>query len=1104
LPLAVYGTETFAGSELWIVPFVMRVEDNAGNTYVTPIDTHELIIDPSGDKPKVTLIYPDPLVPNPVLGGTIRIFGAAEDDDGVASVWMQIDVDNDGDIDDDDVAGGTNWFNGGSGQQVTGTVSWNRSINTTGEFNPAGPGTRPIKIRMRSRDINGLDGNWSAWFTILVDKDVPKIGSTESLRLTQGATERPYLADMYVRGDWVFEGSIEDDSGIDTITVAGSINGSLATNDTWFEDMGGGNYRMKIPVTTPANATGNHTFVVTALDNNNPQMSSSITVSINYDNQAPTLNAYTGTTPIQQSNKTYTLVSGVNETGSGYERVAFYFLRRADAGGYTSAANRVYNPMETRVGGVNRTNLNQLVEVDGLPRLHLTGATRDDEYHLTNPDLVNNLNVRKGGIVKIGGLDRKIVSVTYATGTIEWAEAVSMGVDEAWPAYALIVDNLTVETPVWDGDILQSITLDDGDWLVESVERSGGLYSWTASVDSRNIPDGPIELHYVAFDKAGNMAAGSVTTSVRNNPPLLAAVTLGTDLDGNGTVSAGEKVPAYSALDVDGKKQATATVTSSAFKAKGITTAEIDVVGGNGALQYTLEETTTPSSLHALVAGNLRATEAGAVLPITLSAANLTAVTDGDRSFVFTIWDSTELLTPGTDTLSATLTVPMVVDALDEVAPMSVVDKFYWTSATDNSLYQNSRLNGHIELEADLPAALFDDASGLYDRDAKVSGKVSIRGSAYDDSRLAALYLFFGDNATTRSFTYPGVATTKAFGGRTYTQVATYSTVTGLWTGTDQWATNGWAFTVIPDYLDQNGHRVTWRLDIDTARITNVAALDRMLRAVAEDARPTTPNGSSETANPTVDVTTNNVPSYRMDVVPYVGAITTPKRTTSGLKDINLRSASGKYSIIRGSDTTFINVTGFNLNPNAARLVNQTLAQGDTVTTASGTAIAYTGVDAVNYQSFNLTNASNVSGYLEVFTNGIRSLNNVNGNDAVGSYAGTEATGKYNREPDQYVRKNLILTDDRYLRFFRLYDTAIKNGYFPDMIMEGDNPVFGYVNMTGGPASATSLDPATGAGSYYPSHAMPQRAKFNGTTGAEITTEYLVKARYGIRCHGKR
>lgn len=1074
--------------DIWQVPVLIRAEDNAGNVHTSTITDYVLLVDPSGDKPKAFIIYPDPAAANRTLGGNIRIFGAAEDDDGVQGVYMQVDVNGDGAFDASDVASdGVDWYNGGEGQTVSGTVSWNRTINTAQEFDPPGAGTRTIYFRVRARDIFGLDGAWSLPQRIDVDKNVPKIGSGIPLTLKQGGAELNYVADAWLKGSWSLVGSVEDESGIDSIVISGDVNGSLSANPGWFTNLGGDNYRFEIPITTEASA-GRVSFTITALDKSTPQLQTSLSVSAQADNQAPTLNAYNGALPIIQSNLAYTLKSSLNETGSGFGRVAFYFVRRDKLG--NAANDRVYMPM----AGNTFTYLSSLSLQNGLYYLNRSGASRPSPYTLVDAGLIANENVRVGGVIRIGGLDRTIVSWNGATGTVGWADEVSISVTDYQIAYALIVDNQTVETPVYSGGILTNIINDDGDGMVESVERSGGLYSWTASIDSRNIPDGPIELHWVSFDRAGNSVASSLSTTIANNRPLLAAVTLGTDLDGDGNVAACEKVAAFSALDGQGNMQSTTTVDSSSFVAKGLTTVEIDAVGGNGQLRYILTNATL--DLHGGLQ-TLRATGSSAILPISLSLGDLDSVGEGLSTFTFSIWDSTEETEPGIDSLDAVLNVPFYVNLVDAVPPKAVILPLYWRGSSDNSLFANSKANGHLELPSDLPGALFNEASGLYDLDPKVSGQISFRGTAYDDQRLTSLWTAMD------GFSFPGAAMsatqfdTDGDGvletlARSYYRLATFDA--GVWTGTDRWASDGWKFSVSTESLDQGGHKVNWQLDWDSSKVSGVAALDRAIRVLAQDRR-TAPqaNSSSEIEVVSADAALNNRPSLRIDIAPYIAKLSTPIRNDGGLKDSNIRSSSGRYSIIKGTHNTFITLTGFNLNPNAARIVGSGIV-GSKLAPTAGSAIAYSGATAP-YTGIYLSNDGAVSGYLEVFTNGVRSLNNVNDNDAKGSYADLNTPELLpNREPDRYITKNLRQTDDRYLRFFSMSSTGIKNGYYPDMIMEGDDPVFGYLNLTGGPNLNVGLAPGTGAGTYYPSHAMPQRAKFNGSTGAEITTEYLIKA----------
>lgn len=1109
---------------LWELPILLRAEDNAGNVLIEDYTTYIVHVDPSGDRPRISIVYPDPAASNRTMGGTIRIFGTATDDDAVGAVYMQIDANGDGlyDASDNNYNGSTTaWYNGGVGQAVSGTASWNQTINSTFEFNPktasvstiktgvsyrivtpgdttftggggfgaasnlagtefvatrdgtAGDGTgwiepltRTIHFRVRAQDIYNVYGAWSASQTIVVDKNVPKIGSTEQLGMTQGATNRTYVADMYVKGNWTFTGSIEDESGISEVTVSSSVpalNGTLATAG-WFtseSNFGTGNsgYRMSIPITT--SGTGSLSFTITATDNSDPKLSSSITININYDNEAPTLNAYTGATPVVQSNKVYSLVSSVNEAGSGFDKLAFYFERNVA----TNSLDRIYNPMEARTGDANRTYLNTLTTVEGLPALQITGATRGTDRSLTSGSIVGNYNVRKGGLVNIGGIWQNIISVNYGSGTITWADAVDVSVTSASVAYAMVVNNTTVETPVWTGSTLTNIINDDGDFMVEAVERSGGLYNWTASIDSTNIPDGPIEIHYVAFDKAGNYVTGLVSTSVQNNRPKIASVILGTDLNGDGDTDDPDDVnetATYSALDGSNNPQAVVSILSSAFIAKGLTTVTPTIIGGNGELQYTLK--VGGNTIHNLAM--IRADEVSPVGTITVTEAQLLAGTigEGNKSFLFTIWDSTEETTPGSTSQYAELTVPLVVDAVDGVVPKNAVSPFFWTAEASgsNSLYQGSRANGHIEI------------TGVYGgTDPDVSGKVSIRGTAYDDQRIDEVYAHIdgmamgspvtaidtvnyiftvtqhgykvGDQVYFAGTTLPtgitagtayyvitanhganqfSVSTSKggairavtgAYGGvsvvsryptgagstnEDYMLIGSYTS--GAWTASaDRMTAQGLAPSVSTASIDQTGHRVAWQLDWDSSFVSGVAAADRVIKIVTVDRGG---NLSSYTSGGTVgNDTTYNEPTYQVDVVPYIHDLTRSANAT--------RSRLGKYPL-RDSETD-VTINGFNILMPTTQDANNWVRIYSASTAGNADADGLTVQATPTASSFQITlNADSNSGYLRLAVNGIEAINNIDDNGKA-----------YNKEiSTSSPVYTAAWNDDRYLVLFRTGD----------------------------------------------------------------------------------
>lgn len=498
-----------------------------------------------------------------------------------------------------------------------------------------------------------------------------------------------------------------------------------------------------------------------------------------------------------------------------------------------------------------------------------------------------------------------------------------------------------------------------------------------------------------------------------------------------------------------------------------------------------------------------------------------------DKYMSFTFWDSTEGLECGENSQNCYVQVTdFEIDLVDSKVPLVIVDPFFWNGKgfaenssgfkPKNSLYYpiagttdeiTNTVNGHIELESDLPSEF--NSTGEYDKDPKVSGQIVIRGTAYDDVRLGELYVSFDDFALSG-----GLSGTSVSG---YCLVAKYNSDSGLWESVgDKVSENGWGFKVLASddvnanhtFMSQRGHSIDWEFYIDTAKINKTCGLDKSFKILALDAKNKNQSVQSEVSKPnstTTPYTTlaytdktyeqMNVPTYRMDVVPYISGIHTMQRTQSGLKDNNIRSASGKYSVIKGNIDDFITVNGFNLkNISSARIVSSSdlLNSLIGITSSSGTSLAVT---ASSDKGMYLSNAGTKSGYLELFdSNGIRTLNNINNNDAHGTYAlkgsgETALVSDYaympNRmnEADYTNTKNVTLTDDRYIRFFDMKDTGMKNGYYPVMIMDGDNPVFGYVDANGC---------TDGTCTYIPQSFQPQRSKFNAVTGGKISTEYLV------------
>ena len=1008
-----YADEVETGSNVWALPIYFKITDDVGNY---SIESFTLNVDPDGDRPTAEITYPVSAESNEdALGGTIRIFGTAEDNVAVAGVQMQIDYDGDGDFEDDDRAALAGLKDGdqniiysikdkdSKGNPVDwhilvdGKTSWNMTINSDGEFDPTGTDdTNTINVRVRAIDNNGKLGIWSSPVQIIIDKNAPRIGSTNPLRLVQYDTDGkeissiPYTPDMWIKGDWFLVGSVQDESGIkefkldaasDTdITLYSSdiIKGDVITSG---ETTTG--YNFKIPLNTTKAGGSKVAFSLEALDSTDAK--ANIDISIKYDNAAPTVNTLkhgdlaigdgnNDTTVITQSNNAYGIESAVTESGSGFSKLAIFFKRTLNGQTY------IYNPAISKEKDGNKVTVDSsLVLADNdLPRLVIKTTTRPSDEEIEDASLKNNKNIRKGGLVRIGGMERQITSVDYDNGKVTFTPPASTDYKKAEFAYALVVDNFKVENTTEYDDYGNPITIsnDDGDMVVESVERNGATYDWTLSINSKNIADGPIEVCYMAYDEAGNCSTlTTISTSVQNQRPAIAKVWLGTDLNGDGKISEQEEVEYRSNFTSKTAEYEVTLDTSKEelFTAKAKSSIRPEIVGGNNQLYYYIKNIVSDANKVELKReGELD--ERSIILNVDGNGSTLEGEADTDknnptRTFTYQIWDSTEGLITGETSQWTKIVVKMAVDVVDGVKPEIKINPLSWVSKSENSLYQNSSVNGHIDLSDDLPDTF--NGQKEMDKDDKVSGKITFTGTAYDNVRLDSL-----------SFTFD------RFDVGNNSNKITFNKTNNSWSSVGTMATEGYTgyeFTAETVALDQGGHQVNWTLSIDTAKINGVAAADVSLNVEAKDY-----------------VLNSGSDSKQVDVVPY---ITKVKTMLYGKKKLNQsvysRSAKGHYPV---ASTETIILEGFNLD-------DQTSIEASTLS----------------------------SGEKAVIVNNISSLNNKNKNSAKGSSKSTDLADQYNMQANGET--NNTLTDDIVFDVWEINTTAAQaSGLIAEPVMR-INPI---------------------------------------------------------------
>ena len=928
--------------------------------------------------------------------------------------------------------------------------------------------------------------NTAPWFT---DLAVVQYGSgvTPGVSSTP-IVEREYISGMYIsnnsvadNGSWYLTGYVKSNTDITSIeanplsstsTVVIDLPDVSTSNNTVQDKTGAGTtdgYKLLIPLTTDSSG-----MIYSELRSVNGAGTGNQTVKINIDSTAPSLyttagaESTTGTdslrlkslskmvgtdlasnSVIENSDGYFTFGDNVIEAGSGLQFIAFYLQNKT--------GNKVYDPMHsasgTSISGTQTANA-LYINNDNLAAFYVTGATRTTPYSITHSS-VDSTHVRVGGLVKIGGSYHTITDVTGTT--VTFSPAASTSFTDAEFIYAQVVDHQITEyiDTAYDSndDAYYTLMNDDGDNMCETITQIGTTYQWTASVDSTNIPDGRTYIRVVAMDNAGNLSYGRIESIVANNRPRMTKVFIGTDLNSSGkydfdadeapVVSTSSKYRTasgtcygefnyYTAYNTrSGIGQSAVTLASSEFKVVNGLCVVPEFVGGNGSLKYNFavnDTTTTANNSVSLTAMSTRS-ELSAVIneigsvgmfgtvnstdkdgntnPVAYGGTDIGGTTyydfggviipqnrlSGATSVKLSFWDETDSSSgPSFDGQWATLVIPFANMSDEIVPPVPVINPFYWKGSGDNSVYIDSAISGHIELEGtDLPTDS-SYTSGL----PKVSGKIKIEGTVTDNVLVKSITMsVFGSSKT----------------------VATYSN--GTWTQASSLPTGVVSFTATDKELSQNGHTVSYVAVINTELLSvsgyPVGKNQKITISATDWNSNASSAGSTQTAS---DALTD---CYKMDVVPYVTEIVT--HLSSFYKQapsVYSRTALGHYPVYEGETIQF---AGYNLGTNKAKV---TISGMSATTLASGEVCGETVSNTVTLTKNTSSDTGAKSGSVSVTVNSIPALNNLNQNDAIGSYQGSVSddsyANAYNRQPNGV--NNNTLTDDLYLDVWQFKNAA--------------------------------------------------------------------------------
>ncbi len=702
----------------------------------------------------------------------------------------------------------------------------------------------------------------------------------------------------------------------------------------------------------------------------------------------------------------------------------------------------------------------------------------DDLRVITLPSAqAANDNIRNCGVVKIGGAYRLIKTVSAGVVTLE--EEVSSAYTSAEFVYGMVMDKNEGKLANDDGDgMIESYSKAGYNYTWDANFDSNNIPDGPIELCTVVFDAAGNSSFYTTKTKISNnaprIARLKLATDLNYNNSFEESETetfyaLEKD-SGNGDATEGVEV-----WNLDTKKEMNS---ASYWTIKNGMQVTPEIVGGTAPYYWVFtpaagvgeaKNKKDPVAGTASDSNKLATTKSSFVIP---NSTFTSTYEDKANTYTISFWDSTEETTPCSTSQWTMINAQLAQDVTDTVAPKVVVQPFYWHKAGSgsagavntttvtkrhtysevkgnsaysvlydaagnmlsgkiddsavvysketvpvNSLYETLASNGHVELPSDLEftGSKFTQSSGVYDKDPKVSGKIVIRGTAYDDVSLSSLW-FSVETGTTKKFTPAGYLTTAGYGTSgvkgNYYQAAVYNS--GWSTASANVDDNGWAFDVEQVYFNQFGHKVLWTLTLDTSKVEGIALADVVVKVMAVDHLKNDDHTSTKTSTSasTVD-SQGHAPSIRMDVVPYITKVTTAlsslSKKTPSMYD---RTALGHYPVrVVGKDTTItsgetVKLSGFNLGS----------IEDLDVTTLSTSADSKTKATSCEYF---------------VTVNGIKSLNNENNDNARGSY-GTEISGAssydekknyaYNRQPNN--ANNNLLTDDVYFDVWQFNSEA--------------------------------------------------------------------------------
>ncbi|QHX42691.1 hypothetical protein GWP43_03655 [Treponema vincentii] len=800
---ASHGYPVTGKPDVYDIPVYILTEDNIGNKAVKPFTVR---YDSAGDKPVVTILSPQQ---NQTLGGTVQIFGTAAARLGtpadIGNVYIQFSKNgNFNDTANGNMTFGTSgggydadWHKGGDGQLVPGTEgpnggsNWQISINGNEAFNnPSGQNWNVyFRVRAKNKTTNKY-GPWSEPVKIFIDKAYPTIGSPDPLKLvnkSDGLNPINYTPGMWITDGKKLIGSLYDDSGIKTVKISSpellgnqKYNLQQALSQGWIaEDTahapaspGAKNYALQIPLdlsplSEAAKRKGEITIKIEIVDVGQNLLREE-TVKLNFDITPP-----------------------AGDLGDFIYRYSGNVRVSSIADSNLAQKVKEYAPGPTPDYSKLRLLINDKIRtVTGV-----SGNTVSFTPNLDRAGMYNCLLYKAPYIIRNDGGNWIVRGVANDDGSgIKKIEA------------TVTVDGVSESSGEITGNKI--------------TKHLGGQVSWEGEINLSTLKDGKGKLSCKIYDDQDNVyTVPDIDVVVKNKPIVVSKVTLMTDIAGspesfeNNAINKALKNPKQdSNLDFTADFEST----EFAFKNKNNSKIKVDFTGGYGTVKYQLKKE------NGTLLGGLTDITSGGEIDLKdhfgTAADKINNSNGTPTKIILELWDETAGYTQGTDSAFAKVNITTLFEAIDTKPPTVVILPFHWNSENDNSLYENKRANGHVEIAK---------INSLGNDHSSVSGKVTLRGFAYDNVKIDSI--------------------TAEVSGKTLT--ATLSGSGSTWTAGTITSADGIVLTVEKLGADYLGYYVAWKLDWDTEKAGVGLAKD--IKVTANDGTTTFSDTGVTTAKTT-------------------------------------------------------------------------------------------------------------------------------------------------------------------------------------------------------------------------------------------------------------